>query len=145
MIQATLDTNTLASGAVATGGTIGTVIDTWLIARAFRVALSETILIELNRTLQKRDFTKRLSLEDLTDYQTAVRTTATIVRITTPVPTVARSRVDNLVLATAASAGVQYLVSGDRELQQLGRFYTVEILSPRRFVDLFEEQGVARR
>lgn len=78
MIEATLDTNTLASGAVATGGTIGALIDAWLVAGVFRVALSETILTELDRTLGKRSFTDRHWGANLVDYQTVIQDAATI-------------------------------------------------------------------
>lgn len=43
---------------------------------------------------------------------------------------------DDLVLATAISGSADYLVTGDRQLRQLGSFQGVVIVSPRTFLDL---------
>jgi putative PIN family toxin of toxin-antitoxin system len=144
VIRATLDTTTLASGAVATGGTIGALIDAWFVDGAFGVARSQPILDELERTLRKRSFTDRLSPEDRADYQARVRAAATVVRIDTPVPSVVTGRGDNLVLATAESAGATYVVTGDAELRRLGAYRGIAILSARQFIELLEpERGEA--
>lgn len=44
------------------------------------------------------------------------------------------------ILATALSGRADYLVTGDRQLQQLGTYRTVAIVSPRAFLDLLNEQ-----
>jgi predicted nucleic acid-binding protein len=49
-----------------------------------------------------------------------LRKAATIVAIMKPIPTVMSDRADNMVLATAMAADTPFLVSGDRELQELG-------------------------
>lgn len=135
MIRAVLDANTLASGAIATGGTIGALIDTWLVGARYEAVLSTPILDELARALRKPYFVGRLSAHDRELYLAAVRRSATVVAITAPVPSVVRTRADNLVLATAASAGVPYLVTGDAELRRLGRYGNATILTPRQFVE----------
>lgn len=43
---------------------------------------------------------------------------------------------DDLILATALSAPVDYLVTGDRKLQALGVYQGVAILTSRAFLDL---------
>ena len=45
---------------------------------------------------------------------------------------------DDLVLAVAASARVDYLVTGDKPLQRLGAYRGVRVVSPRAFLDLLE-------
>lgn len=45
---------------------------------------------------------------------------------------------DDLILATAASANADYLITGDRGLQQLGTYAGTKILSPRQFLDALE-------
>lgn len=142
MILAVLDTNALASGAVATGGTIGTLIDAWLVDNIYAVALSAPTWASLAAPRRSPFFTQRIALSDIAAYQTKILAAATIVPVTAPVPAVVRSRADNLVLATAESARAPYVVSGDRELQQLGRYRNVAILSPREFLDLLEREGV---
>jgi len=43
---------------------------------------------------------------------------------------------DDLILATAASARADYLVTGDRQLLALGTFEEIAIVTPRAFLDL---------
>ena len=45
---------------------------------------------------------------------------------------------DDPVLATAVSAAADYLVTGDRQLQQLGSYQGVRIVSPREFLTLLD-------
>jgi predicted nucleic acid-binding protein len=49
-------------------------------------------------------------------------------------------RADNVVLATAIGAGTPYVVSGDREMQNLGTYRDVRILSPREFLAVVSAQ-----
>ena len=44
---------------------------------------------------------------------------------------------DDYVLATAVVGEVDYLVTGDTKLQDLGLYHGVEILSPKKFSTLF--------
>ncbi len=47
---------------------------------------------------------------------------------------------DDLVLATAVSAAADYLVTGDKQLQRLGGYHGVAIVSPRDFLALLQQQ-----
>ena len=44
-------------------------------------------------------------------------------------------------LAVAVGAGVDYLVTGDRQLRRLGSYQGVRILSPREFLDVVASEG----
>jgi predicted nucleic acid-binding protein len=55
------------------------------------------------------------------------------------VPTFAKRLGDNLVLAAAESAGASYIVSGDRELLDLGGYAGNPIVAARRFLELVAE------
>ena len=61
-----------------------------------------------------------------------------MVVITAPIPDIVSTFGDNLVLATAESAGTPYLVTGDKELLRLGRYKATAILTPRRFGHVLE-------
>ncbi|MBI4492031.1 MAG: hypothetical protein HY690_04490 [Chloroflexi bacterium] len=69
-----------------------------------------------------------------------MRGEATITPLTAVVQGVATHPEDDLVLATAVSAGADYLVTGDHHLQELGTYRDVTILSPRAFLDLLTAQ-----
>ena len=64
------------------------------------------------------------------------RQNAVVHPITVHVHGVATQPKDDLVLATAVSAGAAYLVTGDRPLQTIGQYEGVTMLSPRLFLDL---------
>lgn len=136
-MRVVLDTTTLASGAVApAGGTLATIIDAWQDGR-LTVVVSPPILEELTRTLANSYFTRRLGPELVQSYLELVRQTAILVPRTAPIPRVATHPEDDLILATASSVQPVVLISSDRQLQHLGRFQEVTILSPRAFVDQF--------
>jgi putative PIN family toxin of toxin-antitoxin system len=137
-MQVVLDANILASGAIAPeGGTLATIIDSWQRDR-FGVVLSLPILTELERTLTDPYFTQRLSPRDIATYLVTVRQTSALVQITAEVRGVATHPEDDLVLATAVSAKVDYLVSGDKKLQRVRAYEGVTIVSPREFRDIIE-------
>ena len=133
MIRATLDANVLASGATATDSAIAQVMEAWFNGR-FLVVLSPYIRGELERALMKPYFARRLSREAIADYTAAVLQNAVVVSLAESAPRVASHREDDRVLATAATAEVDYLVTGDKSLQVLGQYQGVAIVSPRDFL-----------
>jgi uncharacterized protein len=144
VIRATLDTNILASSAIARKGTIAKLFNRWRSSQ-FELIVSEHILVELERALRKRYFASRLARPDREDFVSLILEFATVVEISNPVPTALPDVPDNVILATALSGGASHLVSGDRALQRLGQFQDVQILSAHQFLILIEgEQGPHR-
>jgi predicted nucleic acid-binding protein len=68
---------------------------------------------------------------------------ATIVEITVDVEGVATHLEDDLVLATAISGNVDYLVTLDRQLLTFGEYRGVRIVSTREFLALLEDESGA--
>jgi putative PIN family toxin of toxin-antitoxin system len=139
VILATLDTNVLASGALATHSAVAQVIEAWFRAD-FVVVLSPYIINELDNALMKPYFAQRLRAESTARYIALVRQFARVVPITDPFPKVASHPEDDRVLATAVSGRVDYLVTGDRSLQELGKFQAVTVVSPRDFLRVLAGQ-----
>jgi putative PIN family toxin of toxin-antitoxin system len=135
MTRVVLDANTLASGAITTTGTLASIIDAWRNGK-YTVIVSEPILLELERTLQKPYFQQRLTNEQSSRFIMLLRKRATISTITISVRGVATHPEDDLILATALSAKANYLVTGDAKLQKLGTYSGIRILSPRAFLDI---------
>jgi putative PIN family toxin of toxin-antitoxin system len=140
VIRATLDTNVLVSGlaglAVPTS-TPGTIIENWLDG-AFELVISADILAELERTLTKPYYRSRRSQAEIEAAKRLIAAKATVIVPTIAVTGVATHPEDDLVLAAAASARVDYLVTGDKQLQRLGSYQRVTMISPRAFLDLLE-------
>ena len=118
MIRAVFDTNVLASGAIAIAGPVAALIDAWRRGEV-EIVVSSHILGELARALSNAYFVARLDADTRDAFLTLARTT-TVVAITAPIPNVASTEDDNLVLATAESAGVLYLVRATRNCSGLG-------------------------
>jgi uncharacterized protein len=128
-----LDTNILARGSISEGTAVAAIIQSWR-ANRFTVAVSRHILDELAHALRKPYFVRHLSTSDRAGYEFLVANFATLVPITVTVEGVATQPADDLVLATAASAQADYLVTRDRQLLRLGSYMTVRIVSPTEFL-----------
>ena len=135
----TLDANFLVSGLIAQpGGTIASIIDAWRAGR-FEVALSQHIYDELERTLAEPYFANRVPSDAIADYLVFVAQHAALVSITVTVSGVATHPEDDLVLATAVSAGADYLVTGDRRLRaRVSHFRGVTLVSPAEFLAILQ-------
>lgn len=68
MIRVVLDTNVLASGTLASTGTVAQVIDLWR-RNAFAVIVSAEILEEFAETLRKPYFAARLTAEHIDHFR----------------------------------------------------------------------------
>ena len=131
-----LDTNVLASGFASGPPSIpATLIDAWRACK-YTLVVSEHILAELSKTFARTYFRRRLSLNQVAADLALLRRQAIIMPVTVQVQGVATHPADDLVLATAISAKADYLVTGDANLQQLGSYESVTILSPREFLGL---------
>jgi uncharacterized protein len=143
VIEAVLDTNVLVSGILGVPratSTPGELLRRWH-AGEYVLVISEHILSELARTLADPYFATRLHASEVEAALTGLRARAVLQPITARVRGVATQPKDDLVLATAVSAGAAYLVTGDRPLQSIGQYEGVAILSPRRFLDVLESSG----
>jgi len=134
-LRIVLDTNVLLAG-VATHG-----ICEGLIALCFRdhsVVRSEYILIELREHY--------IGKFKATDQQAALvvdtlRKQSEVV-VPAPIAQDAFGDADDLpVLGTAVAGQVNYLVTGDKRLRELGDYHGIPIVSPREFYDLVRQSG----
>jgi len=134
---AVVDANVLASGFVARAPASlpAQVLDAWR-ATAYTLVVSQHILDELARTFGKPYFARRLTPAQVAADLALLRRQALVTPITAHVSGVATHPEDDLVLATAVSAHADYLVTGDKKLQDLGSYQGVTIVSPREFLAL---------
>lgn len=133
-MRVVLDTNVLASGALAKApGTIHEVFVALRLA-SFELLLSEHILAELARTLDKTHFATRLSTQQKLEYVNTIASRSIFIEPNISVTGVASHPADDLVLATAVSGNADYLVTGDLQFQRLGAYEGVAIVSPAQFL-----------
>lgn len=136
MIRATLDANVIASGVIGmerSDSPPGLILQAWSDER-FELVASKHLVIEAERTLKKPFFRERSNPDLVQETLTGLR--GVVASTTVAVSGIASHPEDDLVLATAVSAAVDYLVTGDRQLLRLGAYEGVKIVSPRDFLDI---------
>ena len=129
----------LASGAVGSTGTVREILDAWA-DEQFELVISDPLMAELRRTLQKPYFQARSSERRIRAFLTILAQDATRTPITAQVSGAATHPEDDRILATAVSAQADYLVTGDIKLQRLGSYRAVRIVSPRAFREILIAQ-----
>lgn len=145
MSTAVFDTNVLASafvGLTRPASTPGALMGHWY-ARHFDLVLSDVILGELEGALEQPYFRRRLTPMQIARDLLVLREDASFTAVTVEVHGVATHPEDDLILATAVSAQVDYLVTGDTKLQRLGVYEGVRIVSPRQFLEIVEAASQA--
>ena len=141
MIRAVLDTNVLASAAIAhPGSTLATILDS-VVANRFDLAISEYILVELRRTLARPYYAARLRPAAASQYVRLLIGLGTTVPITTSVSGAATHPEDDPILATALSARANYLVTGDLRLQRrVSTFRGIPLVLAAEFLDILNRE-----
>lgn len=131
MIRAVLDTNTIVSATIVPLGIPAQILAA---ARAshFEIIASSPIVSETLRVLQRDRIQRKydVSPAQIEGVRILLEEKATSTPITREVHGVATHQEDDLILATAASASADYLVTGDRHLRDLGSHEGTNIVSP---------------
>lgn len=138
MTRVVLDVNVLASGVLGflqPSTPPGLLLRAWQ-AGSFRLIVSEHILTNLQRTLAKTYFRRRLTAAESNAFLALLRQEATLAPIIVPVHGVAPDAEDDLILATAMSGQADYLVTGDAAFLDLQTYRGVRIVSPRAFLEI---------
>ncbi|HEU5432981.1 MAG TPA: putative toxin-antitoxin system toxin component, PIN family [Thermomicrobiales bacterium] len=140
MISALLDANVLASGIA--GWRRQETAPLACLRRALNgditLVISDELLNELYRTLQKPYFIQHTAPEDLNSVFQLILDVGDMAERTVIIHGVATHPEDDLILAAAVSADVDYLVTGDRQLLALGDHGGVRIVSPAAFLALLD-------
>jgi uncharacterized protein len=146
MIRALLDTNVLASGIVMLNRGEPPPVAILRLARrrAFKIVTSDAVLSELQRTLDKPYFADIVPEKRRARAITLLSRLAEEASVSEAPERVATHPEDDLILAAAVSAEVDYLVTGDRQLLALGAYGGVRIVSPAAFVELLDAPEQAR-
>lgn len=133
-MRVVLDTNVLLAAFLTHGVCAGLYEECLLQAD---LVTSEHILRELaDRLVVKGRFPKA-------DAQAVIRAVRKDAELTMPAPLaerVARDPDDDWVLATAVAGKADVIVTGDRDLLALKRYEGIPIVTPRRFLELLQQE-----
>ncbi|OGH17764.1 MAG: putative toxin-antitoxin system toxin component, PIN family [Candidatus Levybacteria bacterium RIFCSPHIGHO2_01_FULL_40_15b] len=142
MLSAVLDTNVLASGALTSSSIPRQLLNEWR-KGYFKLYISNFILEELKEVFEKPFFKRLMTEQDIDGFVNLLETDAIPVQLINKVREVATHPEDDFILATAVNAKAEYLVTGDRHLQDLEQFKGINIISPRTFSEIIEYEKAA--
>jgi putative PIN family toxin of toxin-antitoxin system len=134
MLRVILDTNVIGSGLLRKEGPPAAIRVAWRQGR-FKVYLSPVLFTELLDVISRPRFAKssRLSPSEITEFVERLSVDAIFVEPES-VEAIARDS-DDHVIATALSAQVEFIVTGDQDLLVLGpSFRAIQIVSPTDFL-----------
>lgn len=141
MIRAVLDANVLVSGFPAASGTMADLIDRWRVG-VFQLVSSQHIIDEVSRAWTKPYWEARFSPAQVDRALALLEQEADVTPITVQAMGIATHAEDDMVLATAVSAQVDYVVSGEKGLLNVGSYQGVVSRSPRAFLEMLEQEEV---
>lgn len=131
-MRAFVDTNVLLSASLR-GGVPGQVVESGL-QGVFEFVVSYQILDEYEEKLREK-FAHPAGVAN--EMRLVVQRRSTVVSIASS-PPISRDSDDDDVLGAAAEAGVDVIVTGDKDLLVLGSHRGIDILTPREFLDRLE-------
>jgi putative PIN family toxin of toxin-antitoxin system len=137
LVRVVLDTNVLVSGLIGEHGPPRQLIDAWLEGR-YTLLTSLYQAAELNHVLSYPRIASRLRLEEseLSLILAALLSEAEVTPSLLELPGVTRDPKDDPLVACALEGNADYLVSGDRDLLDLGEYGEIQIVSPHQFAGI---------
>ena len=139
--RAVLDTNVLVSSLVAEHGPPRRILDAWLEGR-YVLVTSLHLVEELIHVLSYPRIAERLRLDE--DELVAILATLLSKAEVTPghlhLPGVTRDPKDDAVVACAKEGEADYIVSGDQDLLVLSEYEGIQVVTPRRFMEILEKK-----
>jgi len=139
MIRAVLDANVFVSAILNPKGSPAKLLLAWY-AEKFQLVVSEAIVEEISRVLHYPKIAKRhqWSEEKIKDFLASL----TYLAIQTPgkrkLNVIKDDPSDNRYLECALEGGAAYIVSGDRDLLDLGEYEGIRILTPSAFLTILK-------
>ena len=131
-----IDTNVWISGVFFRRGIPASILRAWWDSRFEIVATAET-LAELELKLREKASNFGTDSALVEEWIAYVKTFVRITPVTKIVSGIYRDPNDDKFLA-ALIGRAEYIVSGDHDLQVLGEYQNVQVLSPRAFAELLE-------
>ena len=140
MLKAVLDTNVLISALLSSDG-----IPNQLLRQAkltYQLFISREILEEVRDVLLKPKIQRKMSLTEdkILAFLSTIQRVAIVVENPFPLPIIIEDDPDdNVILACALKAKVDYLVSGDIHLKRIGSYKGISMVSPSEFFAIINQ------
>ena len=133
-----LDTNVLVSAFISKLGHSAKILDLVSMFEEIQLILSAPILIEFKDVLSREEVKPRFnySSHDIESFAQAIKDISAIVKVKSNFKVIEEDPKDDIVLNTAYDGKAEYIVSGDRHLQDLKRFKGIKIVSPKQMMKI---------
>ena len=136
-LRVVVDPGVLVSAFLVAGTPPAQVVDLWQEHR-FELVVSPHLLDELNEVLRRRKFSHRVTDERRAAFMALLRLRGDRIVDPPPRPGLTGDPGDDYLAALVLASSATHLVTGDTVLSQW-RSDTVEVVTPRDFVALFDE------
>ncbi|MBI5554288.1 MAG: putative toxin-antitoxin system toxin component, PIN family [Elusimicrobia bacterium] len=98
------------------------------------LVISDELFNEISSVLKRDAFSKIVSAQDLKELKDLLKSDAEWVKLKHCL-TSCRDQKDNIILETALSGKVDFIVSGDKDLLDLKQFHKIPIVTPKQFLE----------
>lgn len=132
-MKAVLDTNIFISGIFWEGNFCSLIIDAWKEGK-FELVSSFSIIEELESVL--RDFKIQMSEEMINEWKEIIIKNSLIVKPIEILDIIKDDSDDNKFIEVAVEGNVDYIVSQDKHLLNLGEFRKIKIVGPEEFLKI---------
>jgi putative PIN family toxin of toxin-antitoxin system len=130
-MRVVLDTNIFISAIL--GGRLGVIIDEWRVGK-FKLIITDEIAREYLDVINRPKF-KIPQIEILTTTEYLLHN-AEFVTPTEKILVIVADATDNKFLEAAVAGNVNFIVSGDNHVLELGSFREIPIITAKEFIDL---------
>lgn len=132
MFRVVIDTTVWISG-IFWHGTPHQILEMWK-AGDFEIIVSEAILAEVGRKLNEKAAQFRMEVEAVNEWLDLIIGEAIFVQPQEKIQA-CRDPDDDLFLEAAVEGGADLIVSGDKDLTDIGKFREIKLVNPRQFYD----------
>lgn len=133
MLKAVIDTTVWISG-VFWHGVPHQILEMWK-AGDFEIIVSEAILTEIGRKLNEKALEFEMEIEVVNEWLDLIMGEAIFVQPQEKIQA-CRDPEDDLFLEAAVEGRADFIVSGDKDLTDMGEFREIKLVNPRQFYDL---------
>jgi putative PIN family toxin of toxin-antitoxin system len=133
-MRAVVDTNLLVSYLITHRPPIAELIDIYLARGDFVLLTCPVLLEELDRVLQYPRLHRYYDTETRIRFVALITALSETLDLPDEVPRICRDPNDDWIIACAVAGSAEVIVSGDRDLLDLGQVGNIPILSARQFL-----------
>jgi putative PIN family toxin of toxin-antitoxin system len=145
MLKVVLDTNVLVSALLSSGGTPDRVLRD--AGQVYQLFISHEILEEIEEVLRRPRIQARAQLteEKVRAFLATIQRVADVIENPPSLQIIKDDPDDDIILGCVVGAQVDYIVSGDVHLRQLGDYEEIQIVSPSEFLIILREGTATER